>query len=250
MAHIRQLPNLTRIERPSVKDLTLNQLKNYIASGALAPGERLPSERVLAEQLGVGRNSLREALKVLEAIGVVESRIGEGTFITAQISATIGRTLGFKLAAWGGTIVELIVARQIFEVEAARAAAEHASPAEKEALRAELVRMETAVEFQAYLKADMQFHRLMARATHNAIVAHVIDELIEMLEQVLHEARGDEIPTRVESTGSHRSIYEAVQRGDGKAAAEAMRLHLQFSMELWQAIVSISAQPAPQDVTS
>ncbi|MBC8076492.1 MAG: FadR family transcriptional regulator, partial [Chloroflexales bacterium] len=104
---------LSRIDRASIKDLALQQLKRYILSGSMKPGDRLPAERSLAEQLGVGRSSVREALKVLEAIGLVESRIGEGTFITNQGGASIGRTIGASLAVWGSTIVEILEARRI-----------------------------------------------------------------------------------------------------------------------------------------
>jgi GntR family transcriptional repressor for pyruvate dehydrogenase complex len=230
---------LSRIGRVNIKDMALEQLKRFIASGVLKVGERLPSERELAERLGVGRNSVREAIKVLEATGLLESRIGEGTFVTARTGASIGRTIGLKLAAWGGTIVEIIDAREMIEVEASRVAASRVQPAEHEALRAELERMEHAADFQTYLAADMQFHRLVAQASHNAIIARIVADLIDLLEQVLREAEGDRLPTGVESDGSHRQVYEAIVRRDGVAAADAMRQHLQFSRDLWQTIVSL-----------
>src|SRR6516225_4008357 len=98
MASYVQRGELTRIERSSIKELALDQLKRYIGSGRLKPGERLPSERDLAETLGVGRSSIREALKIFEAVGLVESRIGEGTFVTAQAGVSFGRTIGLTLA--------------------------------------------------------------------------------------------------------------------------------------------------------
>lgn len=85
-----------------IREFALDQLKDFIASGAVAPGERLPSERDLAERLGIGRNSLREALKVLEAVGLVELRVGDGrgTYITEHAAAGIGRSIGMALAVW------------------------------------------------------------------------------------------------------------------------------------------------------
>ena len=132
------LSGLTAIEKASVKDQTLEQLKNYILSGAVRLGERLPSERALADALGVGRYSVREALKVLEAVGLVESRVGDGTFLTTNTGASFGRILGLSLATWGGTIIELLDARKMIEVEAARAAAERASPEEINLIETEL----------------------------------------------------------------------------------------------------------------
>lgn len=233
---------LARIDRASIKDLALDQLKRYIASGAVMAGQRLPSERELARQLGVGRNSVREALKVLEAVGIVESRIGEGTFITEQTGASIGRTIGLSLAAWGGTLVEILKARQMIETEAASVAAQQARSADIAALEGELLQMEAKAAEEAvyeYLAADMNFHRLVARATRNAIIAGIVANLIDTLEEVLREAHADQIMTVAEGTATHRDIYAAIARHDSTAASDAMRQHLQFSSELWAAVTSL-----------
>ena len=234
---------LTRIVRSSVKDLALEQLKGYILTGRLAPGQRLPSERELAEQLGVGRNSVREALKVLEAVGLVESRIGEGTFITAQTGASIGRTIGIGLAAWGGAIMEIMVARQIIEVEAAHVAALRADANDLSALNDELRRMETTDDVRVYLAADMEFHRCLGRATHNGVIANITKHLTDFLQEALLETHTDQLMTTAEGIGTHRSVYQAVADRDGIAAAEAMRAHLRFSVELWQTIISLTPTP-------
>src|SRR5438067_827628 len=134
--------DIDSFQSAKIKDLALAQLKRFIVSGAVQPGQRLPPERELAEKLGVGRNSIREALKVLEAVGLIESRVGDGTFVTAQTGASIGRTIGFSLAMWGGTIVEILDARRMIEVEAACAAAQHIDSQELAALETELLRME------------------------------------------------------------------------------------------------------------
>jgi len=239
------LDGLTRIERTSIKELALEQLRRYIQSGAIKPGERLPAERVLSERLGVGRSSVREALKVLEAIGLIESRVGEGTFLVEQSGATIGRTIGLSLATWGGAIVEIIAARSMLEVEAARAAAERATAAEIQAMEAELARMEAShADFPAYLAADMHFHRLIGRATHNAIVAQITDTLISMLEEALREGHADQLPMFAEGSATHREVFDAIARHDGTAAADGMRRHLEFTSELWQTVVSLGAARA------
>jgi GntR family transcriptional repressor for pyruvate dehydrogenase complex len=236
------LDGFTKIDRTSIKDLALEQIKRYITSGLVKPGERLPSERVLAERLGVGRNSVREALKVLEAIGFVESRIGEGTFITAQPGTGLGRTIGIGLSMWGGTIIELIEARRAIEVEGAGIAAERATAEDIQMLQAALVRMESATEqFDEYLAADMQFHRLIAQTTHNALVVHIVDRLITLLQEVLHEGHADQLRTSAEISGTHHEVFDAIVKHDPASAADAMRRHLHFTAELWQTVISLSA---------
>jgi DNA-binding FadR family transcriptional regulator len=86
----------------------------------------------------------------------------------------------------------------------------------------------------------MQFHRLIGRATHNAIVVHITDTLIGMLEEALREGHGDQLPMFAEGSATHREVYDAIVRRDGEAAADAMRRHLQFTSELWQTVVSLS----------
>jgi GntR family transcriptional repressor for pyruvate dehydrogenase complex len=235
---------LNRITRASIKDLALEELKRYIASGVVSPGDRLPSERDLAEQLGIGRSSVREALRILEAVGLIESRIGEGTFLTAQMGATFGRTVGFGLSLWGGVIMEILDARQFIEIESARMAAERATPADVQQLEAEVFRMEAAEEYRTYLAADMNFHRLIGAATHNQIVSNIVRNLIDLLEEVLSEAHTDQLVTKMEGRATHRAIYEAIVGRDMAEAARLMREHLLFATELWQAVVSLGATPA------
>jgi GntR family transcriptional repressor for pyruvate dehydrogenase complex len=236
---------LQPIDRTSIKELALDQLKRFILDGDFAPGHRLPSERELAERLGIGRNSVREALKVLEAVGIVESRIGEGTFLTAQTGTSIGRTIGFSLAVWGGTIVEILAARQMLEIEAARVAAQNATQEHLRDIAYELQRMdENREQPLVYLAADMNFHRLIGKATQNTIVARVLGNLIDLLEEILSEVQSDNLPTADEGPGTHRALYNAIAARDPNVAAELMRQHLDFSTELWHAVVSLgSANP-------
>lgn len=237
------LSGLTTIEKASVKDQTLEQLKNYILSGAVRLGERLPSERALADALGVGRYSVREALKVLEAVGLVESRVGEGTFLTTNTGASFGRILGLSFATWGGTIIELLDARKMIEVEAARAAAERATPQEISLIATELETMQANMNrVQAYLKADFNFHRRIGEASHNAIISQFVSNLVDLLEQVLRETRSDSLPAQAEGGGTHQAIYSAIARRDADAAGKLMRDHIQFSSEVWQTVISLTAE--------
>lgn len=243
-----QSTEFTRIERISIKDQTLDRLKRYIMSTNAKAGQRLPSERELAERLGVGRSSVREALKVLETVGLVEVRIGDGTYITSQAGASFGRTLGFELAAWSGMLMEIMDARSMIEVAAARAAAERSTADDLAAIQREVERMEATIHSDppAYLAADMQFHRLIGHTTHNPLMAQVITNLIDMLEHLLEKA--DEFPAGLlnEGEGSHRAVLLAVQQHNPEMAARAMHLHQKHAAQLWEAIITLDDEnPAP-----
>ena len=237
------MSGLKTIEKASVKDQTLEQLKNYILSGAVRLGERLPSERALADALGVGRYSVREALKVLEAVGLVESRIGEGTFLTTNTGASFGRILGLSLATWGGTIIEILDARQMIEVEAARAAAARGTAAQIKLIADEVSAMHANMDnVGAYLEADMNFHRRIGDASQNAIIGQFVSNLIDILEEVMQESHSDSLPALAEGSGTHQAIYRAIASGDADAAGALMREHIQFSSEVWQTVISLTAE--------
>lgn len=237
------LTGLTTIVKASVKDQTLEQLKQYILSGGMRPGERLPSERALSEALGVGRYSVREALKVLEAVGLVESRVGEGTFLTANTGASFGRILGLSLATWGGTIMEILEARVMIEAESARAAAQHANPEQLSRIEHELRRMQANMHCApTYLAADMNFHRRIGQASQNAIISQFVCNLIDLLEAALRETHSDSLPAQAEGGSTHQAIYTAIARGDFRAASDLMRQHIQFSSEVWQTVISLTSE--------
>jgi GntR family transcriptional repressor for pyruvate dehydrogenase complex len=236
-----QTPELARIERTSIKDQTLDRLKRFILSANVKTGQRLPSERELAERLGVGRSSVREALKVLETVGLVEIRIGDGTYVTSQAGASFGRTLGFELAAWSGALMEIMDARLLIEVAAARAAAARCTDTDLAALQNEVERMEASIHSDppTYLASDMQFHRLIGHATHNPLIAQVITNLVDMLERLLEEA--NEFPAGLlnEGESSHRAVLQALQQHNPDAAARAMHLHQKYAGQLWEALITI-----------
>lgn len=237
------LSGLSTIKKYSVKDQTLAQLKNYILSGQVSLGERLPSERALAEALGVGRYSVREALKVLEAVGLVESRVGEGTFLTTNTGSSFGQILGLSLTSWGGTIMEILDARKMIEVEAVRATTQHATKEEMVKIKHELdIMTESLEDFAVYFEADMNFHRHIADASHNPIISQFINNLLDLLSEVLKEAQSDTLPTQAENTGTHQAIYDAIVDRDPDLAGNLMREHIQFTSEVWQTIISLSAK--------
>jgi GntR family transcriptional regulator, transcriptional repressor for pyruvate dehydrogenase complex len=239
------MTHFTPIAKQNIKELALTQLKRYIASGVVKHGGRLPSERELAEQLGVARSSVREALKVLEAVGVIESRVGDGTYLASQT----GASFGLSLAVWGGTLVEIMDARQAIEVSSARLAAERATPDDILALQREVDVMTRtgSQDPRAYLAADMNFHRLVGCAGHNPIVREVVTNLIGLLEQVLSELKQLPLYTTTEIDATHLKVLKAIVAHKPEQAAQAMRDHIRESGEMWQALVSVGGATSPSN---
>ena len=94
----------------------------------------------------------------------------------------------------------------------------------------------------AYLKADFNFHRRIGEASHNAIISQFVSNLVDLLEEVLRESQSDSLPPQAEGGGTHQAIYNAIARRDADAAGDLMRDHIQFSSEVWQTVISLTAE--------
>ena len=93
-----------------------------------------------------------------------------------------------------------------------------------------------------YLKADMNFHRRIGEASHNAIISQFVNNLIDLLEEVLQETHSDALPTQAEGGGSHQDIFAAIATANANDAGELMRSHIRFSSEVWQTVISLTAE--------
>jgi GntR family transcriptional repressor for pyruvate dehydrogenase complex len=224
-----------------VASMTLAQgvaehLRDLIHRGEVGPGDRLPPEREFAEQLGVARISLREAIKSLQIDGYVEVRRGPrgGTFVTElRRPAEAWRA---RMREQAGEIDAIIDFRTALETHVARLAAQRRTGADLLAMRDAVATLDRSVgDRSAFRLADSRFHGALARAAGNV-----------RLEAAVHAARGELFNPRdlldfvepVEETrNDHQAIYEAVGDGDAEASADLMRDHLEHAREQLREIV-------------
>ncbi len=158
------------------------QLVTLLTTGELAPGSRLPSERVVAEQLGVGRSAVREALAALEILGIVQIRPGSGTYLQGGTSDLLPTTLSWGLMLASNRTRELLEVRSSLERTAAILAAQRADAAQLDELQEYLERQRIALDDpQAFIEADVRFHVLLARAAGNDVLADLLQSLRSML---------------------------------------------------------------------
>ena len=202
-----------------------DQLRDLIRQGTPAPGERLPAERALAEQFGVGRPTVREAMIALEIAGLVQIRSGSGVYVLEPTDKAAPITTD-----QGHGPFEILEARMLFEAEACALAAQRVSDAQLQELDAVLTEMEQENLQQTVTeKADEKFHRLIAAASGNSAIASTVDWLWQLRNESEISTRFHE---RVRSEGSrpiiedHRRILKALQQRDAPAAKRAMRKHL------------------------
>jgi GntR family transcriptional repressor for pyruvate dehydrogenase complex len=195
----------------------------------LRPGDRLPPERELAQELGVSRPTVRAGLHALAAMGVTESRQGSGTFITGGPPRLGAGPLSFLAALYGFTREEMFEARKVLEVGAAGLAAERALTDHLAPMAEEVTGMFASLsEPQTYLVHDVRFHRAVAAAGGNPVLL----ALVEMVSSLVYEQRRVTVERAhdlKESAEMHRRIYQAIRDKDPERARTEMSRHLDLA---------------------
>lgn len=214
------------IKSTRIYEEIVRQIKAMIGEGRLKSGDQLPPERDLAEKFVVSRTSVREALRALESLGLVEIRPGEGTFVREISVEALIEPLAMVMASQRAAIGELFEARRLLEPLIAGLAARRATPEE-------LNEMERILEDQAKEIAagktgfgqDASFHAAIASAAHNHAITRIVHAIMDLLTQCREESLST--PGRPErSHQDHRRVLEAIRRRDEGAAATAMRDHV------------------------
>ncbi|WGF89621.1 FadR/GntR family transcriptional regulator [Marinivivus vitaminiproducens] len=215
-------------------ELIAEHIERMILEGVVGPGERLGSERDLAERLEVSRPSLREALQILEARGLVSTSRG-GTVVT-RFLAPLTDPLAVLLRSNAQVTNDYFEYREAVESKAAGLAAIRATEPERTAIRSCLAAMEQAHDLddvRAEAEADLDFHRLIYEASHNLVILHVMRAFAEMLRRDIFFSRTrlfSQAGIRETLLAQHRAIGEAVVSGEEARSAKASAAHLRFTM--------------------
>jgi GntR family transcriptional regulator, transcriptional repressor for pyruvate dehydrogenase complex len=223
-------------ERAQLKDAVVERLRDLIESGRYPPGSKLPSERELRDEFGVGRSTVREGLRMLEALGVIELQQGRGAFVRTETDPA--STSSSPFADWPRsykwTIEEVVEARLTVESRAAGLAALRRTKDDLAEMRKHLEAFEAAAQerdLDALVIADVAFHDSIANCG-NAFLASVLRSLREQGVRSRHTSLGDDSrwPSVIRR---HESIYDAIVLGEPETAAERMERHLlDFAREL------------------
>ena len=213
------------IERRKVYELVAERLVVEIET-SLDPGDSMPAERELAERYRVGRSSVREALRMLESRGLIESR-GNGAFVAAPRRNPFEQPLSLVVAGEDVDRAQLFEVRRMIEAEAAALAAQRRSEDDVRELRRETDAMERALgDAEEYVAADIRFHVVIAEATRNRLMPHLMqairERLTEMFGTVYRFPGGPE-----RSIAQHRLITDAIEAGDPLRARAEMTEHIE-----------------------
>lgn len=235
------------VKKTRISDTVVEQISALIETGTLKAGDQLPSERELVEQLNVGRATVREALRILEAQGVISVRPGKGAIVTGDVSRISGQdAMLLWLQENADEILDLLEIREALERRAAFLAARRSDGRVilemQEILReAERCVAEDNINQLGYV--DHQFHRLLAKASGNQILSQIIDAISEVM---LNPRRSiQRLPGRgLKSLEEHREIFNAIKDSQPEAAEQALITHIRSVRE---AIISLNIEMSAKD---
>lgn len=204
----------------------IDQLLSLIKDGTLKPGDKLPTERKLAEDLGVSRTAIREALRSLEVIGYIHSKVGGGTYIDEITLENVMSPFSVVLSQNKKLIIELIDVRMLLETEITRLATKRITLSKLKKIQKALDDMcEEINNGTNGLTADNSFHNALSAASENEALKLILDMCGNLLSQTREATLN--IPGQPERTlEEHKAIFEAIRKGDSDLAAFRMQQHL------------------------
>lgn len=211
---------MRNVARTSLVDAAIAELRREIAEGVWPVGTKIPSESRLAESLGMSRLSVREAVRVLAHAGLLHTRQGDGTYVTATDESEVALRRRLDKAA----AMDIIDVRRGLDLVAARLAAQRRTDDDLAAMRAALARRDAAAEasdLDAFADADVDFHVSVAMAAHNALLG----DLYRSMSEALHDSVRDQEEAAFEPDPWHADLLEAIENRDcTKAVAVSIAL--------------------------
>ncbi len=213
--------------RMALTDEAIERIKAMIVSGELKPGDRLPKEVDLAERLGLSRNSLREAVRALSLIRVLDVRQGDGTYVTSLQPEVLLDTVAFVLDFHrNDSVLHLLEVRRILEPAATAMAAQYMSDEDIKALAGPLEVMEAATDPDAMIAADLEFHRRIAAGSGNRVLASLVDSLSMPTKRARLWRRKTQPEAAERTREQHLAIHQALTVRDVEAARSWAAVHV------------------------
>jgi GntR family transcriptional regulator, transcriptional repressor for pyruvate dehydrogenase complex len=230
----------------ALTDEAIERIRDLIRSGVLLPGSRLPPEQKLAEQLGLSRNSMREAVRALQLVRVLDARPGDGTYVTSLAPRLLLEGLGSAVdLLQDDTLPDIMQIRLMLEPAATAEAAAHVTAADLTTLSTLLDRMrESAPDAEVMIQHDMAFHRTIIAAIGNESLTSVLDGLSGRTARARVWRGLIEADAAAITQAEHQAIYDALAAGDGELARAAALLHVNTSAKWLKQVVAGRHRPA------
>ncbi|MGH3088634.1 MAG: FadR/GntR family transcriptional regulator [Rubrobacteraceae bacterium] len=227
----------------ALTDEAIGKFKEMILSGRIRPGEKLPVEKELAEQLGLSRSSLREAVRALTLIGVLKTRRGDGTYVTSLEPELLFGATGLVMdLLQGSTLVELVEVRRLLEPGATALTAARIDNANLARLKDCMERIDAARDIEELIEADDEFHAIVADSAGNATLSSLLRSLSgrTLRARLWRGLTDDDVIERTKA--GHHAIYKAIESRDPEQARAAATMHV-LETESWFRRVAEANEP-------
>lgn len=224
----------TPIKSTRVYEQVVEQIKQMIIEGTLKKGDKLPTERDLAEQLKVSRTSVREALRALEVVGLVESRQGAGNYIRESFENSLFEPMSMMFLLEKGTPLEILEFRKVLEVEAAVLAAARIEKEEIEVLGILLDKMKACDDEDRSITLDKEFHYTIAKASKNLLIINILQVISQLIDEFIKDSRKKILrfeDNSVKLKVQHEALYNALKNKDVEEALRAINDHFKLIEE-------------------
>lgn len=220
---------LNPVKNTKVYEVIMEEIKDIVKKGELKSGEKLPSERELADKLEVSRTSVREALKALTMIGLIESKHGEGNFIKSNFENSLLEPLSIVFLLIGSKNEDIIELRRIIEPEAAGIAAKNITKSELRDLKEIMKELNNSLDAEICAQLDKKFHYKIAQASGNHLISTIMFSISSLIEKYIDSSRIHNINKKVVKL-QHEEIYKALESRDSKKASEYVKKHLELGI--------------------
>lgn len=224
------------VENKRVYQQVVDQVQNMIFDGSLKAGDKLPVERDMVKLFAVSRTSIREAVRALEILGLVECRQGNGNFIRKEFDTGLFEPLSIMFKLHNGNAIELFKVRKMLEIEAVSLAVEQISDQQRKELKSIMDKLGKAKSEDEKVRLDAEFHFKIIEASNNYLLKCFYNAVSSIMKAFISDARIVFFKTEKLNKLSelHQDIYEAIISGNSDKAKKAIQKHFDFVIEIYQ----------------
>ena len=222
------------VKNMKVYEQVVDQIKEMVRVGQIKKGDKLPTERVMAEELQVSRTSIREAMRALEVVGLIESRQGAGNYIREEFDDVLLEPLSIVFMLQNGTNKDIFELREVLELSTIFLSVMRISDEELKKLGELVERFKTSRDEEENVKIDSEFHSIIVKGANNVLITNLLEGVSELVDKFISEGRrailSDE-RNRGKLLDFHEKIYLAIKIRDAYSAYKHMQEHFQLIKE-------------------
>ena len=219
------------VKNMKVYEQVVDQIKEMVRVGQIKKGDKLPTERVMAEELQVSRTSIREAMRALEVVGLIESRQGAGNYIREEFDDVLLEPLSIVFMLQNGTNKDIFELREVLELSTIFLSVMRISDEELKKLGELVERFKTSRDEEENVKIDSEFHSIIVKGANNVLITNLLEGVSELVDKFISEGRrailSDE-RNRGKLLDSHEKIYLAIKNRYAYSAYKHMQEHFQL----------------------